>query len=133
MIREVLFGPLELGGANFRRLYDQQGIGQIGTFLRHWRSRTQVGELLRIVVEWCNYAAGISRLVLEDTHTPLPHLESKWVGALRTYLHSIGAYIQVDNTGIPPLEREHNQYIMEEVVKSGQFNALEIRKINYCR
>jgi hypothetical protein len=27
--REILYGPLEVGGANFRTLYDQQGIGQI--------------------------------------------------------------------------------------------------------
>lgn len=74
--REVLFGPLELrGGANFRRLHDQQGNGRLCTFLRHWRSQTQVGELLRILLSWCNYAAGLSLLsVLEDTRTALPHL-----------------------------------------------------------
>lgn len=134
--REVLFGPLELrGGANFRRLHDQQGNGRLCTFLRHWRSQTQVGELLRILLSWCNYAAGLSLLsVLEDTRTALPHLvESKWVASLREYLRHIGASIQVDNGGIPPLDREHYRYIMEDVIRSGQFAASEIRKINYCR
>jgi hypothetical protein len=128
-----LFGPLELGGANFRRLYDQQGIGQLCIFLRHWRSQTQVGELLRILLEWCNYSAGLSVSVLEDTQTVLPHLESKWVASLREYLRYTGAAIQVDSAGIPPLEREHDCYIMEEVIRSGHFNAPDIRKINYCR
>ncbi len=38
--RDLLYGPLELGGANFRKLYDQQGIGQVQPFLRHWRQQS---------------------------------------------------------------------------------------------
>ena len=33
IIHEVLFGPIDLVGANFCPLYDQQGIGQIQLFL----------------------------------------------------------------------------------------------------
>ena len=33
--REILYGPWELGGANFWTLYDQQGIGQIQLFMVH--------------------------------------------------------------------------------------------------
>ncbi|KAI2493074.1 hypothetical protein MHU86_21458 [Fragilaria crotonensis] len=131
--REVLFGPLDLGGADFRRLYDQQGIGQIITYLRHWRTRTLVGDLLRMVLEWCNYVAVLSVSILENTSCKLPHLESKWIASLRDYLHSVGASIQVDADGIPPLEQENDDYVMERVVRSRQFKASEIRKINYCR
>ena len=47
MKREVLYGPHHLGGAEFYELYDQQGIGQVTAFLRHWRSGTTIGILLR--------------------------------------------------------------------------------------
>ncbi|KAI2510304.1 hypothetical protein MHU86_4028 [Fragilaria crotonensis] len=66
-------------------------------------------------------------------HIPLSLILNPNGSARYEHTYSIGAYIQVDNTGIPPLEREHDQYIMEEVVTSGQFNAAEIKKINYCR
>ncbi|KAI2512752.1 hypothetical protein MHU86_1540 [Fragilaria crotonensis] len=33
--REILYGPLEYGGASFGHLYVQQGVGQVMTFLRH--------------------------------------------------------------------------------------------------
>jgi hypothetical protein len=36
--REILFGPLQFGGANFHHLNDQQqGIGQLTLFMRQWR------------------------------------------------------------------------------------------------
>ncbi len=58
--RDILYGPLELGGANFRRLYDQQGIGQVQLFMRHWRQQSTAGRLLRCVVSWAQYCAGTS-------------------------------------------------------------------------
>ena len=48
--REIIFGPLKLGGANFRHLYDQQGLGQLTLFLRHWRQNAEAGKLLKCVV-----------------------------------------------------------------------------------
>lgn len=45
--------------------------------------------MLLVLVNWCNYSVGMSISVLTDVHTPLPHLESKWVGSLRQYLNSI--------------------------------------------
>lgn len=77
--REIIFGPLELGGANFRHLYHQQGLGQIKLFLTHWRSKTQAGKLLRIALQWFQQAVGTSTSILEDVNSLLPHLELKWI------------------------------------------------------
>ena len=59
--RAIIYGPMEYGGANFRRLYDQQGIAQVQLFLQHWRTRTTAGKLLRCVVEWAQYCVGTSK------------------------------------------------------------------------
>jgi hypothetical protein len=131
--REILFGPLELGGANFRHLYDQQGIGQIQFFLFHWRSQTQAGRLLRCAVAWAQYCAGISTPILENVQVELVHLESRWLSSLRKYLSHIKAGIQVDKNGVAPLEREHDTYIMDHILASKQFTPKEIRQLNYCR
>ena len=72
MKREVLYGPTHLGGAEFSELYDQQGIGQVSAFLRHWRICRTIGTLMRNLVAWANYSVGISVSLLEDVSTPYP-------------------------------------------------------------
>ena len=131
--REVLYGPSHLGGAEFHDLYDQQGIGQVTSFLRHWRMGTTIGNLLRCLLAWTNYSVGTSVSILTDVTTPLPHLEAKWLGSLRTYLNHVRAWIDVDDAGIAPLEREHDDYIMDLIIQSQQFQPAQIRMLNYCR
>ncbi|KAI2495887.1 hypothetical protein MHU86_18628 [Fragilaria crotonensis] len=103
--REIIFGPLELAGANFRHLYHQQGLGQIKLFLTHWQSKTQTGKLLRIALKWFQQAVGTSTSILEDVNLLLPHLESKWIKSLRDFLASINASMHLDKPGIPVIQR----------------------------
>jgi hypothetical protein len=131
--RLILFGPSRLGGASFRHLYTEQGIGQIQLFLKHWRCSTQPGQLLRIAVSWTQYAAGTGALFLSDVSTPLPHLESKWLQSLRQFLFSINGSIQLDNAYIQPLQRLHDCYLMDSVVTNPTFTPKQIRLIHYCR
>ena len=135
MKREVFYGPIHLGGATFYELYDQQGIEQVTAFLRHWRSGSTIGKLFRVLLSWTNYNVGIiSQSVLADVSTPLPHFEAKWLGSLRSYLNHVRAWIDVDDAGIAPLEREHDNYIMDIILQSNNFTpAAQIRTLNYCR
>ena len=129
----ILYGPLELGGASFRPLYMQQGIGQTTLFLRHWRKNSVAGKLLQIALRWFQVQAGVSYPILQQVSSPLPQLESKWIASLRTFLHSIGASIWVDNPGIPKLQRMHDVVLMDVIQSSARFTDQEIRKLNYCR
>ena len=131
--REVLYGPIHLGGAGFQELYDHQGIGQVSSFLWQWRKSRAIGQLLRTLLAWANYSVGTSVSLLVDVTTPLPHLEAKWLSSLRDYLRHVRAWIEVDNSGIAPLERENDQYIMDLVLQSHRFTPAQIRVINYCR
>jgi hypothetical protein len=130
----ILFGPSKLGGASFRHLYMEQGIGQIQSFIKHWRCSTQAGQLLCIAVSsWTQYAAGTGVSFLTNVFTPLPHLESKWLQSLRNFLFSINGSIELDDTSIQPLQRLHNCYLMDSVVASPIFTPKQIRLIHYCR
>jgi exonuclease III len=130
---EVLYGPRNLGGADFCHLQVQQGIGQTTYFLRHWRSQSSVGKLLKCTMAWAQLTAGVSYSIMERTEDPLPHLESKWLASIRTFLASISASLHLDDPGIPPLQREHDWYLMDMIIHSARFSPLEIRKLNYCR
>jgi hypothetical protein len=101
--------------------------------MRHWRLHTQAGRLLRCVVQWAQYCAGTSVPILEDVYQELPHLESKWLSSLRNYLAHIHAGMQLDKTGVAPIERQHDEYIMDRILDSKVFTAKEIKRLNNCR
>ena len=124
--REVIYGPTGFGGAGFLELYDQQGIGQVQTFMKHWRTNSVAGRLMKILLAWTNYSVGMGTSCLEDVTTPMPHLEAKWLTSLRRYLAKLDASLQIDNVGIPPLEREHDCYIMDQCIQSSMFKPAEI-------
>ena len=45
--KEIIYGPKQLGGAGFFHLYDDQGYGQLKTYIKFWRlPYTQTGSLL---------------------------------------------------------------------------------------
>jgi hypothetical protein len=48
-------------------------------------------------------------------------------------LRHVRAWIEVDDTGIPPVEREHDEHIMDIILKSNKFQPAQIRMLNYCR
>jgi hypothetical protein len=131
--RAIIYGPLCYGGANFRHLYVQQGVGQVTSFLKHWREASVVGKLLQCALTWTQMTAGTSISILQDVSTKLPHLESKWLASLRLFLSSVHATIEVDKPGIPPIQREHDQHLMDIIITSGRFTSTQIRRLNYCR
>ena len=131
--RAILFGPVRLGGGSFRHLYTVQGVGQITTFLKSWRSSSQSGSLLRIAVHWAQYAIGTGCSFLTDVTTDLPHMEVKWLQSLREYLKHVDGTIEIDADGVLPVQRANDFYIMDAIIQSGRFTPKEIRLLNYCR
>ncbi|KAI2505035.1 hypothetical protein MHU86_9391 [Fragilaria crotonensis] len=130
---EVLYGPKNLGGAEFRHLIVQQGISQTLYFLRHWRLESTIGKLLKSTMAWTQLSVGMSYPILERTQDSLPHLEAKWIGSLRQFLGSISASIYLDDSYVPQPQRENDIYLMDAIVHSDRFTPTEIRKLNYCR
>ena len=94
---------------------------------------TPAGRLMKALVAWTNYNVGMGTSFLEDVKAPLPHLEAKWIQALRNYLTKINEWLHIDDAGILPLEREHDCYIMDQCLQSKLFKPASIRVINYCR
>jgi hypothetical protein len=124
---------MRLGGSTFRHLYTVQGVGQIVTFLKSWRSESQAGTLLRIAVAWAQYALGTGTSFLLDVSTELPHMEVKWLCSLREYLHHINGKLEIDIDGILPIQRINDGYIMDFIIDSHKFSLTEIRQLNYCQ
>ena len=76
--RQLCFLSSYYGGLDLRDLYVEQGCGQIEFILRHLRSPGMTGVLLKIVLGWFQFNAGVSYPVLAHPAPKLPHLEGKW-------------------------------------------------------
>ena len=132
--REIIYGPMAYGGANFRYLYMHQGVGQITTFIKHWRQPDTIsGKLLRCTMAWTQMTAGTSYSILQRVYEVLPHLESRWLTSMRTFMADINATIELDETGVPSVQRQADKHIMDQILESNKFTAAQIRRLNYCR
>jgi len=129
----IVFAPLRYGGCGFIHLYVLQGEGQILSFLKHWRTNTDAGKLLRIAVSWTQLHLGVSFCFLNDTVTALPHMLGRWLKSLCLFLSTIGGSLELDKCYLPPRQRHNVAYIMDIVLASSCFSANEICQINHCR
>ena len=131
--RTIIYGPRCYGGARFYPLHLLQGTEQILTFIQHWRAKSILSNLLRIAVSWHQLQLGTGVSFFKDVHTHHPHAESKWLASLRAYLATINASFELDDSYIPPTQRENKFYLMDSVLASNRFTSSQIRQINYCR
>jgi hypothetical protein len=129
----ILFGPRKLGGGDFIRWYEIQGEGPIMLFLKHWRCNEDDDRLLRVALACVQYQSGLDTPILEDVHTPLPYLESRWIPALWLFLSHIDAKLVLDSTYIAPHQRELNEYLMRRIIDTGLFLPPDLHIINCCR
>jgi hypothetical protein len=98
-------------------LYTMQGEGQIMQFLKFWRTKTDTGKLLQVAVAWLQLHTGVGFSLLDNVTTVIPHLATRWLPSLqRTFLASINGTIQLDQTYVPPIQRVHDEYIMDTIL-----------------
>ena len=132
--REIIYGPMAYGGANFRHLYMHQGVSQLTTFMRHWRQPNTIpGKLLKCAVAWTQMSAGTSYSIFQRVYEELPHLESKWLASMRKFMSEINASMDLDNNGVSTIQRKKDSHIMDHIMGSNMFTAAQIRRLNYCR
>ncbi len=70
--------------------------------------------------------AGTSDSIFQRVYDDLPHLESQWFVSLRTFMARVNASLELDQNGVPPLEREHDTHIMDVVLESNKFTAAQV-------
>jgi hypothetical protein len=88
---------------------------------------------LRIAVAWYQYAAGVSWSLFDDVTTPVEYTHARWLPSLRTFLGTIDGHFDLDETFIPPSQREFDVHLMDLVTRSDAFTPDEARISNYCR
>eukprot|EP00957_Ditylum_brightwellii_P053426 4048985-Ditylum_brightwellii.AAC.1 len=78
------------------------------------------------------HQSGWQTSLLKDTTSDLPHVESRWLPSLYSYLGAYGLSFDLSYTGVYPLQRVNDCHIMNAVIHSQQFTVIKIKRINYC-
>lgn len=129
----VLYGPSHLGGAGFIPWFTLQGEGQLISFIQHWRTTTEVGQMLRIALWWAQHFAGISTLILNDHKTNLSYVPAKWFLSLRAFLRHINGSIQIYQPCIYQCQCYEDRLLMDVAHASQLFSPSQLEAINMCR
>lgn len=73
---DIMCGPINLGGGGFAPLKAVTGTGHVIAFLKFWRSpEEEPGKLLRILVSWSQFCAGVDFSIMKSPDQSLPHLD----------------------------------------------------------
>jgi hypothetical protein len=48
-------------------------------------------------------------------------------------MSEINASMDLDDNGVPPIQRQNDSHIMDQIMGSNLFTATQIRRLNYCR
>ena len=51
---------------------------------------------------------------------------------MRQLLAMTQTLIQIEDPCIPPMQREHDEYVMDFILNCNHYTPVEIRKLNYC-
>ena len=69
--------------------------------------------MIRIIVAWFQYQAGVSFAVLSNQAPEIAYVKSNFIPAVRTYLQTITGTIEVDTPFTYPKVRTNDFTIME--------------------
>ena len=133
MPRTVIFGPIKLGGADFKPLYDEQESRKLELLIKHLRCPSAVSDHLNIALHWIHRLSGTSFNILQEVTPSLPHVTTPFFSSVRQYLQETSASLEFETTFQVPLQRQGDAHIMDLVLNSGAFNSKQIRYINRCR
>lgn len=109
--RAVMLGPSDYGGAAIPHLYTEASIQKIEYLMMHIRAKTELGTLFLITLAWIQLQAGIDEQYLAQDRS-LTYIDNNWFTGISDFLHQVNGRLVIQNTYLPVLEREHDQFIM---------------------
>jgi len=135
MPREVVYGPITMGGLGMHDLYIEQGIKATIALMGHLREpNSNTGKMMRIELQWCQAQAGTSFNLLEEPSIPVEYIETCWIMNLRNFLDTYGLHINITCPAIPSIACENDEFIMDAFRNRGnQYTADMMTQLNACR
>jgi hypothetical protein len=133
--RDIVFGSTLYGGLGLLHLFVEQGIAQLQLLLRHLRTETSQGSLMRIGLWWWHLVAGFSSSLWENTQANISYVEHSWYTSITYFLLYANGSVH-----IPPPEllhwqplQEHDIALMKQISSLDGVSRADLKSFNHCR
>lgn len=135
MPREVVYGPIQMGGLGMHDLYIEQGIKATTALMGHLReTNSYTGKMMRIELQWCQVQAGISMNLLEEPSIVLDYIETCWIMNLRNFLDTYGIHVNITCPDIPTVACENDEFLMDAFrLRGNNYGPDMMTQLNACR
>ena len=129
--RAVVFGSSKFGGLNLKHLYIEQGTKHVTNFIKYYRNRGSIGNLIKIALRWFHLIAGFSFCPLARPQLCYHHIEDRWFQTTIRFLYECQAWIQTTER-IQIYSRESDSCLMEDFLLENP-TPHELQNLNSCR
>jgi hypothetical protein len=132
--KEVVYGPVELGGFGFHDLFIEQGIHQVTALVGHLREKkSNTGKMIKIELDWCHVQAGTADHLLENPCTKIDYIETCWIMSIRDFLRMYNVRLEFTEHSHPEKLCEGDEFIMDALRTRGQCTPRDMQRLNACR
>jgi hypothetical protein len=112
--KEVVYGPVEMGGFWLNDLYVEQGIKQVSALVGRLREKkSKTGQMMRIELDWCQVQAGIAAHLLEDPSSDIDYIETCWIMAIRDFLRTYNVRMEFTTHSHSVTLCEGDEFLMD--------------------
>jgi hypothetical protein len=132
--KEVVYGPVEMGGFGFHDLSIEQGIHQVTALVGHLREKkSNTGKMMQIELDWWQLQAGTADHLLENPFTEIDYIESCWIMAIRDFRRMYNVRMEFTEHSHPVALCEGDEFIMDALRTRGQCTPKQLERLNACR
>ena len=79
-------------------------------------TNTEVTKILHIALGWVKNQSSWETSILQDYHSPLSHLESRWIPLLQLYLQGLNNFLCCHYTAVYKKQQAYDTCIMVLVI-----------------
>ena len=132
--RSIMEAGDAYAGFDFTHLYDLHGQEKLQFFIMHTRNNDTTGKLLNISLRYTQLQLGIATPFFSVDYDDYSYLcDDTWLTHLWEYTSSRGLTIDLTDSGIIPIQRNNDKFIMDILHKSSKMSRSECMIANKVR
>jgi hypothetical protein len=130
--KEVVYGPVEMGGFGFHDLFIEQGIHQVTALVGHLREKkSNTGNMMN-ELDWCHLQAGMADHLLENPSTQIDFIETCWIMSIHDFLRMYNILLEFTEHSHPVTLCEGDEFIMDALRLRSQCTPNNMQWLNAC-
>jgi hypothetical protein len=129
--RAITYGAKEYGGLAMPQLYVESSCCKVQSIITHINSKTDLGTLVIIVLNWMQLCCGITENIL-NTRKQIYYIEKNWIFSVKEFLNTVNAAINIKGIWTPKKRRVNDLILMDEI-ENYDMTKQEIRIFNNWR